>query len=38
MSKNQVLYYRFDVKIGEHSLEKAKTHKHLGIDLDESFL
>ena len=30
------LNYQFDVKIDEHCLERAKTYKHLGIDLDEN--
>ena len=31
------LNYHFDVKIDEHCLERAKTYKYLGIDLDENF-
>ena len=30
------LNHQFDIKINEHSLERAKTYKYLGIDLDES--
>ena len=30
------LNHQFDVKINEHYLERAKTYKYLGIDLDES--
>ena len=30
------LNYQFDAKIDEHCLERAKTYKHLGIDLDEN--
>ena len=28
--------HQFDVKINEHSLERAKTYKYLGIDLHEN--
>ena len=30
------LKYQFNVKIDEHFLERAKTYKYLGIDLDEN--
>ena len=30
------LNYRFDAKTDEHCLERAKTYKYLGIDLDEN--
>ena len=30
------LNHRFDIKIDEHSLERAKLYMHLGADLDES--
>ena len=30
------LNHRFDIKIDEYSLERAKPYMHLGVDLDES--
>lgn len=30
------LNYQFDVKIDEHCLQRARTYKYLGIDLDEN--